>query len=173
MNLEVGDRVLVKDQSIRGKILQIGLDPRKMLVRLDTHREDWFWAGELISIPPKHALFDYGDSVKIGKTYPRRLMPPYHYCVPQLVGCVGRIIGYDSRDGFYLVESIGQGSGWFPTMSLIPTNYQGETFYYPGEEVRFNAQKTKISAVRRTKSDRGQILLINGEWIPSSQVKRC
>lgn len=170
MNAQVGDRIIIKDKSLRGIVDQIGLDPRKIHIRLDSGQSEWFWISETCVIPPKYDLFDYLESVIIAKPYDRRLLPPYHFCVPQLIGCVGKIVSYDSRDAFYLVETSGHGSGWFPATSLLPINYQGETFYYPNEEVKFKGRKVRISSVRRTKSNRGQIVLIDGEWIPSSHI---
>lgn len=119
-------------------------------------------------MPPMDGPFQYGDAIQMIKPYNK--INSYS-CRKSLIGKIGKIKGYDSRNNFFYVRCDNGESGWFPINSLVPLNYKGERFYYPFESVMYKDQKKIITKVRQTKFKWGQLLLIDGEWVHSSDVK--
>ena len=95
----------------------------------------------------------------------------HRMCRKYLIGEEGYIANYDYSSQLFEVKTK-KGNGWFPATSLVPTSFSGKHFFRPGDKVSYNGKKYTVSNVRRTNNDLGQILLIDLDWIPSSQVKR-
>jgi len=119
-------------------------------------------------IPPKDSPFDYEDHVKIKKSFYHTDVYP---CKAYLVGKIGRIRSYDHRNRFYWIKCETGGQGWFPAECLIPLGFKGERFFYPMEIVIYKNEKCIVTEVQRTKFKWGQLLLLNGTWVPSTDVK--
>ena len=119
-------------------------------------------------VPPVDSPFRHDESVQVSKPYAK--INAYS-CRKALIGSVGKIRGYDSRNSFYYVRCENGESGWFPISSLIPLDYKGERFYYPFERVTFKDEEKTITKIKQTKFKWGQLLLIDGEWVHSSDVK--
>ena len=118
-------------------------------------------------VPPPGSTFEHGELVKIIRTYPKT---NHRTCDKTLIGKVGKIRGYDSRIEFYLVRCPGGEFGWFPQISLVPINFKGEHFYYPLQQVTYGDSTVTISLTKRTRFNYGQLLEIDGQWIPSTEV---
>jgi len=121
-------------------------------------------------IPPSTSPFKHNDWVKVKDSYIDTYRSIPHKCIKSMVGKVGQVKGYDKRAGFYLVKSGDGDKGWFPDTSLVPTEYKGARFYYPLEKVTYKGEIKTITQVQISKGRYGQILKIDGEWIPSSDV---
>lgn len=123
--------------------------------------------------PPKDKPFQYDDLIKITKLYNRT---PYHICrrtyEKPMLGEVGKIKSYDYRDESYLVKLDSGEKGWFPAPCLIPLEYEGKDFFYPLEKVIYQEKTCIISEVKNTEFKKGQLLRINGKWIPSTEVTK-
>lgn len=118
--------------------------------------------------PPSDSPFKHGDQVKITSNFEK--ISSYS-CNKKLLGKVGKIRGYDSRNTFYYVVCNTGESGWFPIHSLLPLNFKGERFYYPYETVKYKGKPKLINKIQQSKFSWGQILLIEGEWIHASDVE--
>lgn len=119
-------------------------------------------------IPPEDSPFRHEEAVQISKPF---VKINAYSCRKNLIGNVGKIRGYDSRNNFYYVRCENGESGWFPIQSLIPLDYKGERFYYPFEIVIFKNEEKTVTKIKQTKFNWGQLLLIDGEWVHSSDVK--
>lgn len=119
--------------------------------------------------PPESSPFKHNEKVRIQKDYSRVPGIPYR-CNTDLVGLIGFIRGYDTRSGFYHVRCQG-GRGWFPIQSLLPMDFKGERFFYPHESVKYKGMIKIISNVKPSRFSFGQLLLIDGIWIPSTDVE--
>jgi hypothetical protein len=119
-------------------------------------------------IPPEDSPFQHEDAVQIIKPY---VKINAYSCRKQLIGKIGKVRGYDSRNNFFFIRCDDGEVGWFPIRSLIPLDYKGERFYYPYEYVLYKDQEKIITKVKQTKFKWGQLLLIDGEWVHSSDVK--
>ncbi|MHA1974474.1 MAG: hypothetical protein ACTSW1_15860, partial [Candidatus Hodarchaeales archaeon] len=95
-------------------------------------------------IPPDDSPFKHDEAVQIANSYTK--INAYS-CRKNLVGSVGKIRGYDSRNSFYYIRCENGESGWFPIHSLVPLNYKGERFYYPFEKVLFKDNKKIINKI--------------------------
>lgn len=124
---------------------------------------------DLEVVPPSHSPFKHNDKVKIISDFKKELNIP-HYCNSSLINKVGHIRGFDLRNQYYKVVTNG-GTGWFPLHSLVPMDFKGDKFYYPHDTVVYKGEKQMISQIRPTKFNHGQLLLISGEWVPSSHVE--
>lgn len=120
----------------------------------------------LETVPPVDSIIQIDDEVRIIKTYSRTY---HHHPNESLIGQIGKIVGYDTRDYTYLVDCE-IGIGWFPLTSLLPLDFKGDVFYYPGDVVTYEKEKTVIQEVKKTKFGNGQLLKIKGEWVPSIEV---
>lgn len=119
-------------------------------------------------VPPPGSTFDHGETVKIEKSFSKI---NHRSCNKSLIGKFGQIRNYDSRIDYYFVKSSNGESGWFPASSLLPINFKGKHFFYPLQQIKFQGKTSLISQVRRTKFNFGQLLLIDGQWIPSTEVE--
>lgn len=119
-------------------------------------------------IPPEGSPLSHDEFVKIAKPYAKEA---FHTCRTELVGKTGRVRGYDTRNGYYFVKTTVGDSGWFPLKCLVPLAFRGERFYYPEQEVLYENKKVKILQIRKTHFGNGQLLYIDGSWIPSTDVK--
>jgi hypothetical protein len=122
----------------------------------------------LETVPPHTSPFLHNEAVEIRKPYTKVNAYP---CKKDLIGKIGHIRGYDSRNTFYFVRCTTGESGWFPIHSLVPLNYKGDRFYYPFEKVIHKGEEKIINQVKQTKFKWGQLLLIEGEWVNSSDVE--
>jgi hypothetical protein len=50
-------------------------------------------------------------------------------------------------------------------------DFQGDTFFYPGQEVSYEGRSCVIHKTKTSKSNLGQVLYIEGAWVPSSSVE--
>jgi len=119
-------------------------------------------------VPPPGSAFDHGEAVKIDKPYSKT---NHRTCNKALVGKVGRVKNYDSKINYYFIKCLDGESGWFPTSSLIPIDFKGDKFYYPLQQVKYKDKEVFVHQVKRTKFNFGQLLLINGQWVPSTEVE--
>ena len=119
-------------------------------------------------MPPVDSPFKHEGSVQIVKSYTK--INAYS-CRQGLIGNVGKVKGYDSRSNFYFVRCENGEVGWFPIQSLIPLDYKGERFFYPFEKVLFKSSEKTITKIKQTKFKWGQLLLIDGDWVHSSDVE--
>jgi hypothetical protein len=119
--------------------------------------------------PPKDSPLAHDEMVRIIKPYAKEI---YHNCRPELVGKTGKVRGYDTRNNYFFVKATNGDSGWFPIHCLVPLNFKGEKFYYPEQDVIVNGNKVKISKIRSTRFGNGQLLFINGSWVPSTDVSQ-
>lgn len=128
---------------------------------------------QLEVVPPESSPFNYDDLVSIKKTPDKKITwTGSHYpCHDDLLGKIGKIKGYDSRNEFLLVRCTSGGSGWFSPQCLIPLDYKGERFFYPQEEVTYKDKTHTISKIKKSKFKWGQLLFIEGEWVPSTDVE--
>jgi len=127
---------------------------------------------QLEVVPPESSPFNYDDLVSIKKTPSKLYWNSSNYsCHNELLGKVGKIKGYDSRNEFLLVRCTTGDSGWFPPQYLLPLDYKGERFFYPLEEVKYRGSNHIISKIKKSKFKWGQLLFIDGEWIPSTDVQ--
>lgn len=122
----------------------------------------------LAVVPPPGSTFEHGEMVKVEKSY---IKINHRNCNKTLVGKFGQIKNYDSKIDYYFIKSSDGESGWFPASSLIPLNFKGKSFFYPMQQVKFHGNITAISQVKRTKFNFGQLLLIDGQWVPSTEVE--
>ena len=58
---------------------------------------------------------------------------------------------------------------WLPY--LLPLDYKGERFFYPLEEVTYKDKTCIVSKIKKSKFKWGQLLFIDGEWVPSTDVE--
>jgi len=119
-------------------------------------------------IPPEDSPLSHDEFVRITKGYPR---DAHHTCCFELVKETGKVRGFDTRNSYYFIKIANGNSGWFPLHCLIPLSFRGEKFYYPDQEVLLDGVRVKISKIRKTRFGHGQLLYINGSWIPSTEVK--
>lgn len=125
---------------------------------------------DLEVIPPATSPLRHNELVKIQKEFIKNPNAP-HYCNTSLLGKIGHIRGYDLRNDYYKVIT-STGSGWFPIECLVPTSFKGETFYYPMQIVSYKKEKCTVMQVKTTRFNHGQLLLIDGVWVPSSHVEK-
>jgi hypothetical protein len=118
--------------------------------------------------PPEDSPLVHDEFVRIIKGYAKDIC---HASRPELVGKTGKVRGYDTRNGYYFIKTTNGDSGWFPIQCLVPLNFKGDKFYYPEQEVIFEGNCVRISKIRKTKFGSGQLLYINGFWIPSTEVR--
>lgn len=118
--------------------------------------------------PPLDSPLSHDELIKIVKPYSETLL---HRCRSELIGKTGRIRGFDTRNNYYFVKAANGDTGWFPIQCLMPLEFKGDKFYYPEQEVVLDGQKVKITKIRKTRFGNGQLLYINGRWIPSTEVK--
>ena len=121
-------------------------------------------------IPPEESPFTYEEKVRVISEFNDKGKTRLHKCNRELVGRVGQIRGYDKRSENYLIKCPDNDKGWFPANCLVPISYKGSRFYYPAEAVKFKGLSRVIDQVKRTKNNYGQLLLIDGDWIPASDV---
>jgi hypothetical protein len=119
-------------------------------------------------IPPEESPFEHNEAVKIIKTYQKTSV---YTCKPHLVNEAGHIKGFDSRNQYYFIRCLNGEIGWFPATCLAPLDYRGERFFYPGDTVRYKNKNCVINKVKKSKFKWGQLLFINGSWVPSTDVK--
>jgi len=119
-------------------------------------------------IPPADSPFEYKDLIKIKEPYEK---VNAYTCKKELLGKIGKIRGYDSRNTFYFIHCNTGECGWFPIQSLVPLSYKGERFYYPLEKIRFKDKVCIINKIKQSIFKYGQLLLIDGEWIHSTDVE--
>jgi len=119
-------------------------------------------------IPPPESPLQHDELVKITKAYIR---DSFHTCSPDLVGKNGKVRGFDRRNGYYYIKATNGHTGWFPIQCLLPLSYKGEHFIYPEQEVIYEDKKVKVINIKRTKFGNGLLLYIEGNWVPSSEVK--
>jgi hypothetical protein len=119
-------------------------------------------------VPPEDSPFHHDETVKIRDHYDK---VNAYSCNKKLIGKIGRVRGYDSRNSFYFVRCTTGEAGWFPVHSLIPLNFKGDRFYYPFEKVLFKGKEKIINQIKQSKFKWGQILMIDGEWIHASDVE--
>jgi len=127
---------------------------------------------QLEVVPPESSPFNYDDLVTIKKNPPEIYwsVSKYHHH-NKLLGKTGRINGYDSRNEFLHVKCTTGDSGWFPPQYLLPLEYRGERFFYPLEDVKYKGGTHTISKIKKSKFNWGQLLFIEGEWVPSTDVE--
>jgi len=118
--------------------------------------------------PPDDSPLAHNEFVRITKGYARET---YHNCRNELVGKTGKVVGYDTRNNYFFIKTTNGDSGWFPIHCLMPLNFKGEKFYYPEQDVVLDGKKVKISKIRGTRFGNGQLLLIDGNWMPSTTVR--
>jgi hypothetical protein len=164
------DQPLLKDYlNTRWEIKAVMLDyhPASAIITKDDIQASTF-VRNLEVVPPADAVFEHNESVKIIKCYDKYT----HYtCRSELVGKIGRIRSYDSRNEFFNVYCSTGDAGWFPGHCLCPLDYKGERFYYPLESVLYKNKISTITKIKKSKFKWGQVLLINGCWVPSTDVE--
>jgi len=119
-------------------------------------------------VPPPESIFEHGEVVKINKAYSKT---NHRTCDKTLIGKTGKIRSYDSRTDFYFVRCVSGEFGWFPQTSLIPIDFKGQHFFYPLQQVKYHDAIVTINYTKRTKFNYGQLLEIEGQWIPSTEVE--
>ena len=119
-------------------------------------------------VPPPDSPFQHNEIVKINEVYSK---VNTYSCKKELLGKIGHVRGYDSRNCFYFVRCTTGESGWFPIQSLLPLNFKGDHFYYPYEKVIYKGNEKIINQIKQSKFKWGQLLMIDGEWIHASDVK--
>jgi hypothetical protein len=115
-------------------------------------------------LPPLESPFSYKETVRVTSTFVAKR------CNKKLVGKVGQIRGYDKRNQNYLIKSSDNIQGWFPANCLFPITYKGKHFHYPLDMVIFKGSRKMVDQVKRTKNNYGQLLLLDGDWVPASDV---
>jgi len=127
---------------------------------------------QLEVVPPDHCPFGHNELVSIKKEIPKASSwaAPYHFHT-ELLGKVGHVRGYDSRNEYLLIRATSGGAGWFPVQALLPLDYKGERFFYPLETVLYKNKEHVISRIKKSRFKWGQLLLIDGEWVPSTDVE--
>ena len=178
MYLEKGDKVILIDTDQPQLRAYLGLQWEVESVMMEYHPASAIifrknmqastFIKYLEVIPPKDSPFQYDEPIKITKSYVRSNA---YSCNLSLLGKIGKVKGYDSRSNFYFVRCENGEVGWFPIQSLIPLDYKGERFFYPFEKVLFKNSEKTITKIKQTKFKWGQLLLIDGEWIHSSDVE--
>lgn len=177
--VRAGDRVIInkvdnQTHSISkylgtiAKVISVNTDsyPIYAIVELYDQNHASIYIINLETIPPENSIIQHGDSARIVKSYERT---NYHYPNTDIIGKSGKIVGYDTRDSTYLIDT-NIGVGWFPLTSLIPIEFKGDKFYHPGDIVVKNGEKVIIQEIAKTKFGNGQLLKIRGEWVPSSEI---
>jgi hypothetical protein len=119
-------------------------------------------------MPPSDSPFPHKEVVKIRDVFEKRNS---YSCNKQLVGKIGHIRGYDSRNSFYFVKCTTNEGGWFPMDSLLPLNFKGDHFYYPFEKVKYKKKEKIINKIKQSRFKWGQLLMIDGEWVHASDVE--
>ena len=119
--------------------------------------------------PPPSSPFKHNEKVRVERAYLKVAGIPYR-CNPDLVGMIGHIRGYDTRSGYYHIRCQ-SGRGWFPINCLLPLEFKGSRFYYPHEKVRYKNQEKIVSNIKSSKFSYGQLLMIDGLWVPSTDVE--
>lgn len=120
-------------------------------------------------MPPESSPFKYDEKVKIQKGFFRS--PGIRYrCNRDIIGSIGNIRGYDTRSGYYQVRCQ-HGKGWYPLHCLLPISFRGAHFYYPNDWVKYKNQTKVVTNIKSTKFSFGQLLLIDGLWVPSTDVE--
>ena len=120
-------------------------------------------------VPPSDSPFKHGEIVRIHNPF---IKINYMTCDKSLVGKTGKIKNYDSKIDFYCIGCQSGETGWFPPSSLIPINFKGEYFYYPMQQVKYKDKIVVIDQTKKTKFNFGQLLLIDGAWVPSTDVEK-
>lgn len=177
--IDVGTRVLVlnTDQiSLARYIGSMGVVtatrlyfvPTSAQVLLDDGSEASFYLKNLESLPPIESPFQRGDSVIITTGFKKTR---HHIFSSHLLKKLGEVVSYDCRDATYFVDCKAHGRGWFPIWCLRPLEFQGDVFYYPGQEVTYEGRSCIIQEIKASKSNLGQVVYIEGNWVPSSSVK--
>lgn len=142
--------------------------PASAVITMDENNlEVTIYLKNLEVIPPEDSAFKHGDEVLIKKTY---AYSGYHMCNTTLIGKIGKVRGYDRRDSSFFVRTNNGDQGWFPDTSLLPINFKGKVYYYSGQTVTLEDKPAYIVKTRRSKNGLGQLLYIDGRWIPSSSV---
>lgn len=119
-------------------------------------------------IPPIDSPFEHDEEVKVFRHYNKVSL---YTCKDYLIGSIGKIKSFDSRNNYFFVKCDTGDAGWFPAYCLKPIHYQGENFFYPNDFVKYKNEKCLVSKVKRTKFKWGQLLFINGVWVPSTDVQ--
>lgn len=120
-------------------------------------------------VPPECSPFKHGEKVKIQRGFFKS--PGVRWrCNRDIVGMIGHVRGYDTRSGFYHIRCQ-QGRGWFPLHCLLPVSFSGAHFYYPNDWVKYKGQKKIVANIKSTKFGFGQLLLVDGLWVPSTDVE--
>jgi len=119
-------------------------------------------------IPPDTSPFQHNEWVSIKEPFMEK--NNIHKCVKTMISKIGQIKGFDKRSNFYLIKCGDGDKGWFPDTSLVPIDYKGARFYYPLEKVIHRGEEKTVAQVQITKGKYGQILKLEGEWVPSSDV---
>lgn len=156
----VGQRGLVADASYSGMATQVS-------VQLESGRSLRVYQSDINVLPPLESIFQFNDDVKIVKTFEKT---GNHLCKTRLLGKAGKIRAYDRRDSTYKVRC-DDDDGWFPPFALMPLNFLGDHYYLPGEIVEFEGTRFTIVQTKNSTYGWGQLLWIEGRWVPSSEVK--
>lgn len=178
MDVNFGDIVILTEtddpfmQAHVGKRWKVGLimygshPPRAVITLGDLQTTSYLKNLEVI--PPSESPFEHHDLIKIKKGYTKI---NHKTCDKSLIGKIGKIKGYDSITSFYYIRCNTGEFGWFPADCLVPLNFKGEHFFYPLQNVKYEDKIVIISEVKKTRFSFGQLLLIEGNWIPSTDVK--
>jgi len=185
MLVQPGDRVIISkpkdelstvDQSNfmlcgkRGEVKSVlsWYHPASAVITMDdSNLEVMIYLKNLEVIPPDDVAFAHGDEVIIQKTY---AYSGFHMCNTKLIGKTGKVKGYDRRDSSFFIKTDSGDQGWFPDTSLLPLNFKGKAYYYPGQVVVYEGASAFIVKTRRTKNGLGQLLFIDGRWVPASDL---
>jgi len=179
MLVSSGDRVLVVDaetldlQPFVGAIGEVksviySFHPASATVIIPPNNEIRIYVRYLEVIPPDTSPFQHDQWVKVKKPFSGSAY--MHKCVKDLINKIGQVKGFDKRADFYLIKCADGTKGWFPATSLVPVDYKGARFYYPLERVLYKGEEKTVSQAQMSNSSYGQILKIDGEWVPSSDV---
>lgn len=179
MLVSSGDKVIIVDadtpslQPFVGSIGEVrsviyAFHPASATVIIPPNNEIKIYVRYLEVIPPDTSPFAHNEWVKVTGLFTERHSG--HKCIKTMINSIGKIKGFDKRSNYYLVKCDDGHKGWFPDTSLVPVDYRGARFYYPLEKVVYRGEEKTISQVQMTKSKYGQILRIEGEWVPSSDV---
>lgn len=120
-------------------------------------------------LPPKNGPFDYNEQVKVIKKYTKSNL---YICNLNIINAVGSVRSFDSRNGYYYIMCPNGEAGWFPINCLVPVDYKGEHFFYPHDSVKYKNKICLVSKIRKSKFKWGQVLYIDGLWVPSTDVEK-
>jgi len=150
------------------KSVQLSLCPQSAVVTFDLNNiEAAIYTKNLVSIPPSNSPIQYGETVKVV----RLISSNKYHLNKHFLNKIADIVAYDSQDNCYCLKDNEGVFAWFPIKALIPLLYKGEHFFYPGDFIIYKNTKQTIDKIRGTQFNRGQLLLVDGNWVPSSDVK--